>query len=303
MKNKFMILLAALTLMMAFTACGEKSEDDPDWKKKDVVFTTEMLNHVYCYSIGPNAGKVQVAKGVQKVTFHRQTETADVVLNPSVPMLDGKTFTLTGLKLVKDADTGRYTYQNKEPLAGITNFYLLLDFNEQSIMLSYRVDDAYEVNVHMLRIAFGSNYSILSYSSGKASEDTESIFIFTIDPATMTATMKIAPLTNTEMFMRFHSIEVSGIDVKASENGFMLTATKPRVVSRYLRYNTTDGTDVKVDAPDTSGHQLFPVKNLNSYIWVGGAHQTDFEMGSVDEGTKPFSVHAGGEMYKESPFK
>lgn len=304
MKDKLMIMLAMLTMVIAFTACGEKNEDDPEWKKKDVVFAPEMLNHVYCYGgTSHDLGEIQIAKGVQKLTFHRQTETADIVLSPAVPMLAGKTYTLTGLKLKKDADTGRYTYQNEAPVAGISLFYMVLDFNEQSMQMSYRVNDAYQVNTHMQEFAFANNSSILSYSNGKASEDKEGIYIFTIDPSTKTATMKIAPLTNTEMLMRFHSIEISGIDVELTQKGYELTATKPRVVSRYLRYNTTDGTDVKVDAPDTSGHQLFPVKNFNSIVWVTGNHVTEFKMGSVEEGTKPFDVHAVGELYKEHLFE
>lgn len=306
MKDKFMILLAALALMMAFTACGEKSEDDPDWKKKDVIFAPEMLNHVYCYGgTSHDLGEIQIAKGVQKLTFHRQTETADIVLNPTVPMLAGKTYTLTGLKLVKDADTGRYTYENNAPLTGITNFYLVLDFNDQTMQMTYSVDKAYKVNVNMAELAFVVNKSTLGYSDGKASEDKEGIYLFTIDPAKKTATVKVVPLTNTEMLMRFHSIEISGIDVEATQQGYVLNAAKPRVISRYLRYNTTDGTDVKVDAPDANGHQLFPVKNFKSTLSVAGigVHTTEFEMGSVEEGTKPFTVHAVGNYYREPPFE
>lgn len=300
MKDKFMILLAALTLMMAFTACGEKGEDDPDWKKKDVVFTTELMNHVYDAS----ADKVyELTTTTNKLVFHRVNNTADLTLVPGEAAFPGLTLQLAGLKLELDGDTGRYGYKSATTSNNrVTNLVLNVDFNEQSLDVHYVVDGKVTVTSQMPQVFYLANQSILSYKNGTDSIDKSSIYQFDIDTKSMTATMHLGPLANTKLLLKFETIIARNMPITVTKEGITIECEKPTVVSEYRRRDSSTGSPTVVDALDNSGYQKFPIADFRAKLmFMEGKHETSFMIGRDDEGTK-WSVKGTGQTYIEKAF-
>ena len=292
-KYNFVMMLVALAVMLVLPACGN---DEPDWRDRDVTAEYEMLNHV-CDNGSADAS---VAKVKNKLVFHRADLTADVLMQ-----LDGENLDVKDLKLKLDDETGRYTCSAASTSnSRITNLAMNVDFNEQSMDIYYTVDGKRRVMCTMPQVFFLGNSSTLTYDDGKTSNDKASIYTFDIDPASMTATMKVSPLTNEQVFLVFETIIARSIAVKATPDGYELEAERPEVVSVLRRIDSSAGTLTTTDARDSNGHQLYPMRGMKAKLsLVSGVHETTFTMGSVEEKTQPFTVKAKGSFYKEKNIK
>lgn len=298
-REKYLMLLAVLAMMLVLPACGN---DEPGWKDRDVEFPAEMLNHVYDNTL--NQG--QVAKSKNKLVFHRSKLTADLQLQPAVPALGDAALDVKGLAMTVDEETGRYAIKaSTTSNQRVTNLTATIDFNEQAMAIYYTVDGRYRVMATMTEVFFLGNSSTLNYDDGKASNDKESVYQFDIDPESMTATMKVAPLTNTQAILKFENIIARGISVEITKDGYNLKADSPLVVSILKRIDTSEGTLTTIDAPDEkTGRQLYPMRNMSAHLSLAdGAHTTTFTMGSLADGTHPFTVQGKGNFYQDKLIK
>ena len=299
-KEKYVMLLAVLAMMLVLPACG--NDDEPGWKDRDVEFETQLLNHVYDTSAG-DACTVTEAKN--KLVFHRKALTADLHLLPGASELGGATFDLTGLKLTLDDESGRYSYVSATtPNPHITDIRLTVDFNEQAMDVYYTIDNRYRVMSTMPQVFFLGNTVKQTYDPKTSSIDNSCIFQFDIDSKSMTATVHISPLTNTKLALMFETIIMRGVPVEATAGGYALKSDRPVVVSVYRRIDSSAGTLTTTDARDSNGHQLYPMSGMKAKLsLVSGVHETTFTMGSVEEKTQPFTVQAKGTFYKEKNIK
>lgn len=298
MKEKLTILLAMLAIVFSLASCG--GEDDPSWQKRDVTFKTNLLNHVYDSS----TDKVyELTTAMNTLVFHRKDNTADVTLVPGEAAFPGLTFQLTGIKLELDSESGRYTYKGTTtPNSRITNFSFIVDFNEQSMEAHYTVDGKVRVVSQLPQVFFLANASTLTYRDGKESVDKASVYQFDIDTESMTATMHIGPLTNTNLVILFETIIARSIPVTVTKDGIVLESAAPVTVSQYGRYDSSAGTLTTVDAADDKGYQKFPIVNLKATLMLdANTHETSFKMGRDDESTK-WGVKATGQTYSSSKF-
>lgn len=298
-KKMFVKLLAVLAVMLVLPACGK---DEPGWKDRDVEFAPEMLCHVYDNTL--NQG--QVANAKNKLLFHRSKLTADLHLQPGVPALGDAVMEVKDLKVTLDEETGRYSVKTSVTSnLRVTDLNATIDFNEQSMTIYYTVDGRYRVMSTMTEVFYLSNSSTLNYDNGKSSNDGASVYMFDIDPLSMTATMKVAPLTNTQAVLLFENIIARGISVEITKDGYNLKADSPLVVSILNRIDPSAGTLTTIDAPDEkTGRQLYPMKNMSAHLSLAdGAHTTTFTMGSLADGTHPFTVNAKGVFYGDSKIK
>lgn len=299
MKEKFMILLAALALMVSFSACN--SSDEPDWKKRDVTFKANLLNHVYdsstdkCYDL---------SMAENTLVFHRKDNTADITLVPGDAAFPGVSFQINGVKMDLDKDSGRYTYKSTTtPNNRVTNIAFTVDFNEQVIEVHYTVDGHTRVVSQASQVFYLSNQSVLGYNDGKDSVDKTSIYQFDIDTQSMTATMHMGPLTNTKLLLVFDNIIVRNVPITVTKDGISLENPAPETVSVYERIDRKEGTYTTVDARDDKGYQKFPVIDFKAHLMFDAdVHETSFKIGRDDENTK-WSVKASGQRYIESQLK
>lgn len=292
-REKITLFVALVAMMLILPACG--GDDEPEWNH-DVEFNPTLLNHVWD-NTADKACELTTAKNY--VTFHRGNISVDLKLYPGAQELGNAMFELKGLDVTVE-DYGLYSYKSattSDPR--ITKLSFMVDFNEQAVTIYYTVDGRYDVVATMQEVFFLENSSTLTYDDASESVDASSIYQYTIDPASMTATMKVGPLTDTQIFLMFETIIARSIPVTVTRNGYELECPKPITVSVYRRIDSGAGTDTTTDAPDAEGHQKYPMTGMSSSISVvHGTHATHYTMGSVDEGTKPFGVEAAGKFYK-----
>lgn len=291
MKGKFTILLSALCLILALGACGD---DNNGWQDRDVKFNVRLLNHVYDQSVDMVHPLTTSLNGL---VFHRADNTADITLVPG-DVLPGVSFELKGVLLAIDGESGRYVYKSVEtPNPRITNMSYTVDFNEQAIAAHYTIDGNIRVVSKLPQVFYLLNRSVLSYNDDSESVDNASIYQFDIDVKSMTATMHISPLTNTKNVLLFENIIVRGIPVKVTSVGLELEAEHPETVSVYNRIDHETGSLSTTDAADDRGYQKFPITNLKAELTLDmDSHETSFDMGRDDEGTK-WNVEAMGSTY------
>lgn len=293
-----MILLAALALMMSFTACN--SEDDPEWKKRDVTFNTSLMNHVYDFQ----ADKVyDLSTTPATLVFHRKDNTGDITLVPG-DALPGVTLQINGAKFELDEDSGRYIYKaTATSNSRVTDMTFVADFNEQSLEAHYTVDGHMNVSSQLPQVFFLSNSNKLSYSNGTDSIDNTAVYQFDINTKAMTATMHMGPLTNTKLLILFENIIARNIPFTVTKDGLVLESPAPETVSVYGRIDKKEGTYTTTDARDEKGYQKFPIVDFKATLFLNGdVHETTFKMGRDDESTK-WSVKATGKRYLDSKYK
>lgn len=285
-----MTMLAVLA-MLVLASCNK---EDDSWRNRDVTVLVNLLNHVW-----DNTADKPEGLGMHRSTivFHRGDMTADVNLVP----LSGKSYEIKGLSLQYSEDTGLYTcVATTTSSPDITDLKLVIDFNEQSVQAYYTLSGNYRVMATTEEVFFLKNSSTLTYTDGKTSNDKSSIYQFTIDPETMTATGFVGPLVNTKLLLLFEKIYVRKVPVTMTRDGYILEAAAPETVSVYNRDDSTMGTLSTIDARDDKGYQKFPITNFKVNVdLANGTHQTSFDMGRDDESTT-FSVSAMGTTYKEA---
>ncbi len=290
-----MTLLAALALVLSFSSCN--SEDDPDWKKRDVTMTVTTLSHMWNTSTDL---LVSLNETENTVVFHRADETADLKLYAHAAQ--ATPYEVKGLKLVADKEDGRYTCHAATTTDNdVTDLSLTLDFNEQSVEVHYTVGKDLRVMSIMPEVFFLGNEMKQVFPKTAPLTDNRSIIQFDLNrfKDQITATMHLAPIVNIELETWFDNLIVRDIPVTVTRDGFIMEAPAPETVSVYRRYDSSTGSATTTDARDSKGYQRFPVTDLKVTINLAkGTHETMFNMGRDDEGTK-WAINVKGKRYAD----
>lgn len=296
MKNKLMMLLAAMALVLSFSSCNK--EDDPDWKKRDVTMKVTTLNHMWNTSTDL---LVSLNETENTVVFHRADETADLKLFAHASQ--ATPYEIKGLKLVADKESGRYTCHAATTTdIDVSDLSLTVDFNEQSVEVHYTVGKDLRVMSTMPQVFFLGNEMKQVFPKTAPLTDNRSIIQFDIDrfKDNYTATMHLAPIVNIELATWFDNLIVRDIPVTVTRDGFIMEAPAPETVSVYRRIDSSAGTETTTDARDSHGYQRFPVTDLKVTVnLANGTHETSFKMGREDESTQ-WSLSVKGKKYADS---
>lgn len=219
MKKIISLLLFAVLTLVGLGSCGD---DEPNVNNRTVNATAQSLIHV----LNGQDGTGSLTSGTTKIAINRGTMTTE--LNTEFA-IGGATqqLSLQGLATTADSERGTFTFTAASASAGghtITGLTGTYNYYLDMLTVSYTVDGRYQVN------ATPSEFSY-SFTSTESKCDTATfkyrdiLYTFTIDPATMKASLKLGAVRLNDKLGQIEHLDYEGLSVAVNGNGYEITAT------------------------------------------------------------------------------
>jgi len=232
-------LLLALALIMGMVACGDEDTPGKGGSSERTVNTT-MLNHV----VNNATGEVLVATTTNKLTFDTAAHTASLELNYS----DGSTVhTISAPNLTANPSRlGFYKLSMPSQNSQLTDLSGYIDFNESAMRYAYTTSSGYRVISTLKEVYYLSTNTVLTYSDSTASTTSEgTMYQFTINPTTMTATVQVMMILDAQDHKYFESITGRDVPVTATATGYTVHGTNIETTAIYRAYDSSTGSSTK----------------------------------------------------------
>jgi len=219
MKKVLSLLLFAVLAIVGLSSCGD---DEPDVNNRIVNATAQSLIHV----LNGQDGTGSMASGETKIAINRGSMTTELTTTFTIGG-EAQQVSLQGLATTADSERGTFTFTASSATAGshtITGLTGTYNYYLDMITVSYTVDGRYQVN------ATPSEFSY-SFTTTESKCDTDTfkyhniLYTFTIDPATMKASLKLGAVRLNDKLGQIEHLDYEGLSVAVNGNGYEVTGT------------------------------------------------------------------------------
>ena len=228
MSTRYLLLANAIVVALAaMTSCGD---DDPVVPRdREVTMSVTSLNHITDMTTGVtsmSSGKTTVV-----IAPDRTSASADITVAPAGA---ATTVSMGGITLTAEQDNaGRYAMKGDNQR--ITHFSGVLDINEQSILMNYRLDAKYQVMSTMPEIYFLNARSEMDYDDGTSyTHESGSMYQIDINASSGTATIHVMELFNKQEHRVYDSMIAGGATVTTNAGGYHVTAERLPATTIYF---------------------------------------------------------------------
>ena len=278
--KKFFYLIASIALLMGAISCS--NDDEPKPERGDGVFTvnTPMVNHI----VNINSGEILGMSAVNnKLTLDTVNHQASVELAYN----DGK-----GNKTVKlngiTATPKRLGFYNLTASANaeLKDFKGYVDFNEGAIRYSYTTADGIRVISTIVDVFFLKTKNTITYDdTTKTTVMDNTMYQFTLDPPSNTATVKVMAIVHAKDLKYFINLTALNVPVSVTRNGYTFAGENLKTIGTYI--TSTDSLGSRTSTTDK-----YPFKTFNAVVDLeNDSIIANFMMGSSA------TVYATGRTY------
>lgn len=252
--KKFFYLIASIALLMGAISCS--NDDEPKPNRGDGVFTvnTPMINHI----VNINSGEIVGMSSTQnKLVLDTVNHQASVELTYN----DGngnKTVKLSGIT----ATAKRMGFYNLTANANgeLKDFSGYVDFNESSIRYSYTTADGYRVISTIAEVFFLKTKNTITYDdTTKTTVMDNSMYQFTLDPPSNTATVSVMAIVHAKDLKYFINLTALNVPVSVTRNGYTIAGDNLKTNGTYI--SSTDSLGSRTSTTDK-----YPFKTFNAVV-------------------------------------
>lgn len=271
MKRIIYMLAAAVALTATLVACGD-DDDNGGLRGGDRQFAYNTLDHV----VNQQTGAVTVSQGRLTGTINLNTLAVQglISLNPG----SGQPATLNFGPFTAQNQSNVYRFANTD-----SSLVGTLNFNEASLRLRY-VTGNYRVISTTRDIFTADATTRATYNDTTASSSQEADYQFTIDPATMTATVTMMAFVHTRDYRFLRTVTGGGAKVQATAQGYVVTADNLPTTAIYVTGDkdnrTSSGSGV------TTSTTAYPITHLQATLNL----ESDLFEASFNLGGAPITV-------------
>ena len=227
--KKFFYLIASIALLMGAISCS--NDDEPKPERGDGVFivNTPMVNHI----VNTNSGEILGMSAVyNKLTLDTVNHQASVELIYN----DGK-----GNKTVKlngiTATPKRLGFYNLTASASaeLKDFKGYVDFNEGAIRYSYTTADGIRVISTIVDVFFLKTKNTITYDdTTKTTVMDNTMYQFTLDPPSNTATVKVMAIVHAKDLKYFINLTALNVPVSVTRNGYTFAGEDDSIIANFM---------------------------------------------------------------------
>lgn len=251
--KKILFLIAATALLCVAVSC---SDDEP--KHGDGVFTvnTAMVNHI----VNTNNGQVVgIANTHNKLVLDTNNHKATLELNYN----DGtdKMLKLTDI-IARAKRLGFYELSSPSN----SQFSGYVDFNESSMRYTYTTDGGYRIISTIPEVFFLKTENTVVYNDTTPNSSTENVmYQFNIEPANMTATVKVMAIVHAKDLKFFNNITANSVPITLTPNGYIVQGENLKTKASYRSSIDSLGSTIKTT-------DKYPFKVFNATIDLVNDH-------------------------------
>lgn len=280
MKKRFLYTLAAVVTLASLTACGD--DDEPIVRRNEVTVTPTMLTHTVNTATGQ---VVDVANYPSQLIINTTGLTTSLQTSYSLDGTTTLTANLTGMPTT-EATSRVYSFAASGN-GTVNNLSGRADLNELAYKWMFSTG-TYRVIAVSSEIFYLSTQSKITDNDSITSNVYNAYYQFEIDPAAMTATVKVMSLSDEVDYKFFDNITGYRVPVVATASGFQLDCDKVTTEAIYRAYDDETGsTKKKTDD--------YPFHNFHAVIDLAGDHfEASFKLGDRAY------ITAQGNVYNES---
>lgn len=249
--KKLLLLIATVGLVMAAISCSDS--DEP--KRGNGVFTVNplMINHMYNTLTNELIG---LKTTHNKLTFDTVNHTASLELNYN----DGsdKTLTLNDIKATFKRLGAYGVYVLKSPSDDRFSGYV--DISQSSMRYRYTTADGIRVISFLPEIYFLRTKNTVTYDdTTKASTMENTMYQFSIEPASKTAVVKVMGIVHVKDMKYFNSITAASVPFTVTPNGYSFSGENFKTNAVYRNYVDSTGSVI-------SQTDKYPFKTFNATV-------------------------------------
>ena len=224
---KHLLYIFSLAAAITLTACGN---DEPGGGGGKRTMQPTMLNHV----VDINTHQVTMEAAPYTLVLSDGYTHVDVTVQ-----MGTQRSTVAGCNVSKTSD-GFFSFgpQSDGNLTALNGY---IDFNEGNFKCQYTLDNRYRVIATLPEVFFLSTTTTLSYEDGTSSSDASTMYQFTINPATRTATIYVMSMLHAQEERFFESIVAHNAQVTATPDGYHITVADADCGASFRRYDSATG--------------------------------------------------------------
>lgn len=236
--KKLLLVIAVLALVCTIVSCGNDDPSNRSYGERTVSWP--MVNHMYNTVSGEVIG---MGNARNKLVIDIDNGTASVELTYN----DGTEHVLTLTDLTATAKRLLF-YELRSP--SDASFYGYVDFSEGSVRYRYTTADGVRVISMTEEVFFFKTHNSIEYSDSTPVTVMENVgYQFDVDPASLTAVVKVSDINHAKDLKFFSSITGMNVPFTLTSTGFVVAGQNIKTVAYYdgamdttgnIHYTTTD---------------------------------------------------------------